>query len=532
MRRWNGWGDESITYEVDESAWRFIEQQVGPGRRPQDVTLEQTVAAVPASRLPEHPLVSHDPAARVLRSFGQSFPDWLAARTGRVPAYPDGVAFPQRGEDVAALLEHARSAGAVVIPYGGGTSVVGHLNAEQGGRSVLSLSLERMDRLLRVDAAGCLATFQAGVAGPELERALEELGFTLGHFPQSFELSTLGGWVTTRSSGHFSLRYGRIEDLYCGGEVQTPAGRLLIPAVPASAAGPDLRQLVMGSEGRLGVVTTCDVRISRRPESQVFHGAFLPGAEAGAAAVRELAQSGLDLTMMRLSFARETETSLELSGQGLSRRLLDAYLAVRRMGPGRCLLLYGATGPRGHVRRVLHEAQGPVKRHGGVVIGAPAGDRWYRTRFLYPYLRNTLWERGYAADTLETAVRWAAVHSTVRAIEDGIRRAFAGHDERVHVFTHLSHVYPHGTSIYTSYVFRLSPDPDETLARWRDAKAAASRAIVEHGGTISHQHGVGHDHRPYLEAEKGALGLRMIRAVIDELDPHGVMSSGNLIPAE
>jgi alkyldihydroxyacetonephosphate synthase len=299
--------------------------------------------------------------------------------------------------------------------------------------------------------------------------------------------------------------------------------------VPASAAGPDLKQMIMGSEGRMGVVTTCKVRITPRPESQVFHGAFLPSADVGMAAVRELAQAGVGLTMMRLSLPRETETSMALASHGLSKVLLDAYLAIRRMDEGRCLLLYGATGSRSRVHRILSEAQSIIKRHRAVVIGGSIGDRWYQTRFHYPYLRNTLWERGYGVDTLETAVPWAKVPVAVQAIEDGIRRSFEQHNEKVHVFTHLSHVYPHGSSIYTSYTFRLADDPDESMERWRTAKRRACKAIVASGGTISHQHGVGHDHQPYLEAEKGPLGLRMIRSVIDSLDPSGVMNTGNLI---
>ena len=253
MRRWNGWGNETIDFPLAENAYRFLVERIGEGSPLPDATLDDVLAQVPESRLPDHPLVTKVPEERVRHARGQSLPDWLALRSGNLRVFPDGVAYPVASEDVRALLAYGREAGAVIIPYGGGTSVVGHITPEKAEGPVLTIDMGRMNRLLSLDKESQIATFDAGAAGPDVEAQLRAHGYTLGHFPQSFEFSTLGGWIATRSSGQQSLRYGRIEKLFAGGRVETPAGTLQIPSFPASAAGPDLREIILGSEGRSGL---------------------------------------------------------------------------------------------------------------------------------------------------------------------------------------------------------------------------------------------------------------------------------------
>lgn len=529
MRRWNGWGDERIEMEIPYSAQAFLEERLGPGNPPGEASLKDTVARVPSSRLPDHPLVNKDPLIRLRHSVGQGLPDWIALRSGALPAYTDGVAFPSNSGEVSLLLNFATQTGACLIPYGGGTSVVGHLTIMLGGPPVVTVALERLNRFLKADPKGGLARFQAGVNGPQLEAALNPLGLTLGHYPQSFEYSTLGGWVATRSSGQFSLAYGRIEGLFTGGEIETPTGKVVFPVHPASAAGPNLREFILGSEGRMGIITECSVKVSPLPETEVFKGAFFPTPEQGLAAVREMTQAGIPLTMIRLSLPAETETSLKLAGSSRALGLLEKWLAFKGAGDQKCLLIYGASGGRRKVRFSLKAAGDIIKNHRGLGVGARPGRQWHRNRFRLPYLRNTLWEKGYAADTLETAVPWVDVPTTVTAVEETLRYGLRDRQERVHVFTHLSHVYPHGLSIYTTYLYRLHQDPRENLDRWRSLKRAASQAIITHGGTISHHHGVGLDHKPYLAFEKGPRGLDMIRSVCRCLDPDGIMNPGKLI---
>lgn len=529
MRRWNGWGDESLIYPLPGSAARHLEAQLGPGAPMTDASLEQALASVPPTRLAAHPYVSDDPVERLRHAHGQSLPDWVALRSGRISALPDGVAHPTDEGQVRALIDFARQSGARLIPYGGGTSVVGGVNPPPGGAPILTLDLRRLNRLLDLDEVSRLATFEAGVIGPEIEGQLETHGYTLGHFPQSFEFSTLGGWVATRSSGQQSYLYGRIEDLFAGGHLETPTGPLDIPAFPASAAGPDLRHLILGSEGRLGVITRATVRVRPLPQVERFYAAFFPDWLSGTEAVRRIAQEGLRLSMLRLSDPQETETTLQLVGRG---RLVEwAERGLRAVGyrAGRCLLIYAVTGDRGTTNRAQRRAVSLVREHRGLPVGTFIGGMWRKSRFFSPYLRNTLWERGYAVDTLETALPWSRVLPAAEAIKGALRTALVESDERVLAFAHLSHVYPDGASVYITALFRRVTDPDETLRRWQRLKSAASETVVVHGGTISHQHGVGRDHASYLEAEKGPLGMATLQAIVRALDPEGLMNPGVLL---
>lgn len=529
MRRWNGWGDDSIEYHLPGKATTYLNEWVGTGTRPRDATLADVVAAVPPSRLPPHPLVSTDAEVRVWHARGQSLPDWVALRSGRIPVFPDGVARPATDEEVAALIRYAQATGVQLIPYGGGTSVVGHITPLAGESPVLTVNLRRLNQLHDFNETSRLATFGAGAAGPEIEAQLRARGYTLGHFPQSFEHSTLGGWVVTRSSGQQSLGYGRIEDLFAGGRLLAPAGELCLPPFPASAAGPDLRQLVLGSEGRLGILTSATVRITPLPEEEAFHALFFPDFERGLAAVRQMMQGQIPLSMLRLSTPRETTTTLALAGHERLIGLLEKMLAVRQVGDEKCMLLVGFSGSKAAVRASRRSALAIAQEQGGVHVGRRFGEQWIQGRFRTPYLRNTLWEHGYAVDTLETAATWDRIPALLAGIESALQAALAGEGERVHVFTHLSHMYPQGASIYTTYLFRLAADPEETLHRWRCLKHAASTAIIAGQGTISHQHGVGLDHMPYLAAEKGELGLAALRHAFQCFDPNGLMNPGKLL---
>lgn len=530
MRRWNGWGDSTVDYALPAGGAEFLLERVGAGRPPQDASLADVVAGVPASRLPAHPLVETDPAGRVTHARGQSMPDWIALRSGDIGAFPDGVAYPQTDGEVRELLQYAQRVGVQVIPYGGGTSVVGHINPRPGTAPVLTIDLRRLNRLRAFDEESNLATFGAGVAGPDIEAHLRALGRTLGHFPQSFEYSTLGGWVATRSSGQQSLGYGRIEQLFAGGRLESPAGTLELPAtIPASAAGPDLRHLVLGSEGRLGILTEVTVRASRLPEQEAFHAIFFPDFDAGREATRQMMQAGLPLSMLRLSTAVETETTLALAGRERLIGALEQLLGLRGVREAKAMLLLGVTGRERLTRAARKEAIALAAENGGVHVGRTFGSEWMKGRFRTPYLRNTLWQRGYAVDTLETATDWGNVPAMVADIEAALHSAVADEGERVHVFTHLSHFYPYGVSVYTTYLFRLAADPAGTLARWQRLKQAASAAVVARQGTISHQHGVGTDHAPYLAAEKGPLGMATLHTLCRQFDPAGMMNPGKLL---
>jgi alkyldihydroxyacetonephosphate synthase len=528
-KRWNGWGSDGENQPLGERARRFLGERIDAAAPGPSASRETALRAVGPSRLPSSAGFDTEAAVRLDHAFGQSLPDWIALRSGRVGRCADGVAFPVSHEDALAALAAAKRLGAVVIPYGGGTSVVGHLRVPETERPVVHVSLEKLAGLQALDATNLTARFGAGTPGPAIEAALAPHGLVLGHYPQSFEYSTAGGWVVTRSSGQQSLRYGRIEQLLHGARLATPRGTLAVGGLPASSAGPDLREAVLGSEGRLGLVTDVTLRLRARAPTERFQAIFFPQWDAGLNAVRELTQGGVALSMLRYSSPVETETQLGLvEGHERAMAWLARYLRWRGAGAGACLLLAGVTGSEREARLAQAALGDAARRHHGVGAGASIGSSWAKNRFRAPYLRNSLWDVGYAVETVETCVPWSAASAMLAAIEGAGRAALAGEGERVHAFTHLSHVYRQGCSVYTTFVYRLAGDPDADLERWRRLKAAVSQAIVAGGGTISHQHGVGVDHAPYLEAEKGELGMGLLRAMARELDPAGMMNPGKL----
>jgi alkyldihydroxyacetonephosphate synthase len=531
-RVWNGWIDEGTEPpEIAPAAVRLLEAEIGPGTPPTDAPLDDVLAEVTAPRLEPDPAWSTQPQDRLRHSRGQSLPDWIALRTGRVGRVVDAVARPPDGVAVREVLAAARSRGATVIPVGGATTVVGGVTPDaDDDRPVVALATEALSGLRELDERSGLATFGAGTLGPALEGALEPHGLTLGHFPQSWERSTIGGWVAARSAGQESLGYGRIEALFAGGAVEAPAGRIDLAPFPASAAGPDLRALVLGSEGRLGVLTDVIVRAVPRPPLQATPAWFLPDWPRALEAARAIARARLPLGMARLSTPLETATVLALAGDVRQVGLLRRYLRLRRLGPEPCLLVVLASGRERLVEAAVREVGSIVRGHDGLGVGGALGRAWLRGRFRTPDLRDELWARGYAVDTLETAATWSRLPELAAAVGRALRHGLAGDGERVHAFSHLSHVYPSGSSLYATYVFRVAADPDETLDRWRRLKAAASEAIVRGGGTISHQHGVGRDHRPWLAAEKGELGMDLLEDVARRLDPDRMMNPGVLLP--
>ncbi len=528
MRRWNEWGAEGVTYPLKQGLISFLEREIGPGHPWTPVPMESVKP--PPSALPSHPLVATDDESRIRHALGQSLADVIRLWSGAIPAFPDGVAYPLADEDVETLIRFALETDSALIPYGGGTSVVGGINPPPDRKPILTVDMSRMMTLEALDAESHLATFGAGVTGPRLEAQLRAHGFTLGHFPQSFEFSTLGGWIATRSSGQQSLGYGHIEDLFAGGRVITPVGLLELPPFPDSAAGPDLRQLILGSEGRLGVITQATVRIRPVPRHESFFAALFPNWDSGLAAMREIAQERLPLSMMRLSNGAETRAFIAISG--IEERFPGPMKAIKKLlgGDEMCLFLFAIGGTRRKVRAGRIATQAAIRRHKGLSIGRSIGERWRKDRFRTPYMRRSLLERGWGVETAETAVPWSRVTRLMKALETALRDALNDEGERVYPFTHLSHSYNDGAAVYTTFIFRLGRDADTALARWEKLKTTACRVITSHGGTISHHHGVGTYHLPYMEAEKGKPGMEALRAVASALDPAGIMNPGKMLP--
>ncbi len=530
--KWWGWGDPDRRLDLPSGAVDALREELGV--KPEDavspVSLEQVSLPEPRA-LPEAVRaaageVLDGPEDRLRRAAGRSYPDLVRLRSGRLDEAPDAVLRPPDPAGVEAVLGACTAAGVAAVPYGGGTSVVGGLDAVDGGHSaVVSLDLARL-RSVELDTTSLTATLGAGLSGPDAETALGERGTTIGHFPQSFEQATIGGFAATRSAGQASSGYGRFDEVVTALELTAPAGRVRTRQTPHTAAGPSLRELVLGSEGTLGVITEVTCRVRPAPRERRYEGWMAESFEAGREIVRDLAQHHEAPDVLRLSDEEETRVSLDLAGtQGFQKQALDAYLSLRRRKGG-CLMICGWEGERESVRRRRSLGQTRLRLGGAVPLGSAAGRSWSRNRYGGPYLRDELMNLGVMVETLETAHTWSRLDELYRAVHGALRSALG---ERSIVMCHVSHAYPDGASLYFTFFARARRGQE--LEQWREAKTAACEAIVGAEGTITHHHAVGRDHAPYMAAEVGELGLEAIRAVRERLDPAGIMNPGKLLPA-
>lgn len=529
--RWSGWGDPAaatplpdavtgLLREVlgvepgDRAPVEFTAVRPGPGRLPAEVLAELAAAVGGESVASEHVLT--DDAARVRHTRGKSTPDLLRIRAGDASAAPDAVVLPGSHDEVLAVLRVCARHRVAVVPFGGGTSVVGGLAPEAAEfTGCVALDLRRLAGLVELDEISRTATLLPGTRAPHAEALLRERGCTLGHFPQSYEWATIGGFAAARSSGQASAGYGRFDDMVTGLTVATPEGTLGIGRAPRSAAGPDLRQLMLGSEGAFGVITAVTVRVRPAPATSHYEGWSFPSFEIGTAALRRLAQDGPQPTVLRLS--DETESMIGLADPA----------KIGGAGPGGCQAICGFDGPADEVAARRARAHTVLADAGGTPLGAGPGERWEHGRFSAPYLRDALLDVGAFAETLETAAYWSAIPGLYRAVSDALTSTLTGLGTPPLVMCHVSHVYPAGASLYFTVVSAQGADAVE---HWRRAKGAACDAILAAGGTISHHHGVGTDHRAWYEQEAGPLGVAVLRAVKDRLDPAGILNPGVLLP--
>jgi alkyldihydroxyacetonephosphate synthase len=518
---WAGWGEPApLPAQVRELLAGFLGRQLRPAPA---VTQDDVVIAPPGLASAARQAfaaavgggqVHQDRAARLRRAGGRSTTDLLRQRSGTAVLVPDAVITPGTHDEVVAALRAASEHRVAVVPFGGGTSVTGGVQPLCGEFcSVVALDLHRLDRLVRLDTESLTATLQAGLRGPEAEELLGRHGLTLGHLPQSFEHATIGGFAATRSAGQASAGYGRFDDMVLALKVATPRGTIEAGGLaPATAAGPDLRQLLLGSEGVFGVITEVTVRVRPRPETTLDQAWAFTGLAPGLAALRELSQSGEAMpTVVRLS--DETETAiLGLTG-----------------GPkvAGCLAVTSYEGTAAGTAARRAAAATVLRGHGGQELGAAPVAAWRESRFAAPRLRDALLGAGVLAETLETATSWANLTRLHEAVTAALAGQLTAAATPPVLTCHVSHVYPSGASLYYTVVAAQSADP---IAQWTAAKTAASDAITAHGGTITHHHAVGTDHLPWMRAEVGDLGVEVLRAVKAALDPAGVLNPGKLIP--
>ena len=500
-----GWGFEDA--KPDPHALReTVRATLGfGGDREVEDPVDPRAIALPAPRL-ETPW-SHDHHDRLRHAYGRSYLDTIRMFRGQLDAAPDAVCFARSEQDVEDVLAFAADRGAKVIPYGGGTSVVGGVEARDIAEPVISLDLSGLDRVLEVDPVSRAARIQAGLAGPELERQLGEHGMTLRFFPQSFELSTLGGWIATRAGGHFATLWTHIDDVVEQVRAITPTGAWASRRLPGSGAGPSPDRWLLGSEGTLGVITDAWVRVQPKPSHRASQAVHFPSFAAGAEAVRAIAQSGLHPANCRLVDPLEAQQTG--SGDGTH-----------------ALLVLGFESTDHDVGDKLARALQLAEQHGGTWEPSSGATGAWREAFLaMPYLRDVLLRLGVLSDTFETAITWDRFSAFHEAVVGATREALG---EPCRVSCRFTHVYPDGPAPY--YTVIAPARRGDEVAQWHEMKAAASDAIIAAGGTITHHHAVGRDHRPWYEQQRPDPFAAALAGAKAAVDPQGVLNPGVLLP--
>jgi alkyldihydroxyacetonephosphate synthase len=547
--KWWGWGREDIAFSSDDkpSLRGFIQSALAvdiaaPGASP----VAFSDVEIPASALPdalrgalesavgaEH--VSVDDHDRVVHARGKSLRDIYRHRTGDVGRIPDVVVRPADEPAIAAVLRAVLDADAVLIPFGGGSNISGSLEAPIAEtRPIVSLDLGRLDRVLEVDDVSRIARVQAGVFGPALEQQLAARGWTAGHFPDSFTHSTLGGWIATRSSGMQSDKYGDIAELTRAVRVVTPNGVLVTRPVPSQATGPSVREMILGSEGRLGVITEATIQVHRVPPQRTILGYLFPDWTRSMAAMRELSEAEVAPSVTRVSDARETQFSFATRKKAtlldrVKSAALQKLLARKGIDPQQmCLSFIGYEGSEGYVAQQRKRVGEIVKRHGGLSIGSSPGELYDQKKFDTPYIRDFLLDRGTLADVSETAAPWSALPRVYDRTVAAARGAFAELGVTGYVMCHLSHSYHAGACLYFTFAFKPT-GTRAPLEEYDVVKSAIQQSFVDHGATLSHHHAVGTEHARWLDEDISPAGVAMIRALVEGVDPGANLNPGKIV---
>jgi alkyldihydroxyacetonephosphate synthase len=548
--KWWGWGHEGLefTHEDKPDLAPFIERVLGIRVGPRTETAVRFEdLPVPDPTLPDElrgaleqavgaEFVSTERLDRVVHTRGKSLRDLILQRRGDLRRVPDAVVRPGTEDEAVAVMRAALDGDAVLIPFGGGSSISGSLEAPADEtRPVISVDLGRLNRVLDIDAPSRLARVQAGVSGPDLEEQLAARGYVLGHFPDSFPHSTLGGWIATRSSGMQSDRYGDIADLTKGLRVVTPTGLLVTNPVPATSTGPSVRQMVLGSEGRLGIITEATVEVRRVPEKRIILGYLFPTFAAGLAAMRAIAESECSVSVTRVSDAHETQFSFATRKRPtlldkLQSRALREFLKRRRgyNVEQMALSFIGFEGSEAHVARERKAVGRIVKAHNGLCIGSGPGALYDQKKFDTPYIRDFLLDRGVAGDVSETAMPWSRLKPVYEAVTAAAESAFSDLGVQGYIMCHLSHSYHAGACLYFTFAFPPSPGGD-MLAEYDVVKSAIQQTFVDNGATLSHHHAVGTEHARWLEQDISEPGVVMLRALFDGTDPGRHLNPGKIV---
>jgi alkyldihydroxyacetonephosphate synthase len=540
--RWNGWGWAAHKDDIAprEELWTWLATELGmpallatPARPLEEVTLPASKLLAP-DRTALNAIVGEEHVRdtafeRAFHASGRSYRDLLRLRAGDLSTAPDAVVYPRGTEEVLAVLALAAKERIAVVPFGGGTGAVGGVSGTRGPfEEVITLDMSAMDRLIDIDPLSCTATAEAGICGPALEKALRAKGYTLGHMPDSFEFSTLGGWIAHCAEG--------AANRLVAAKMATPRGPLSTGDFPASAAGVQMKDIVAGSEGVFGVITEATVHIRRLPQMSDCRAWLFRDFESGAAAIRIAMQEGIACSTLRLSDAEETrfQRAYDTLGKtsGAVQWIGNRYFKLRGYDVKPCKLIAVFEGDERIASSERRRFHAVARKHGALSLGRGAGEQWRKTRFQAPYFRDTLLDRGAGIETVETATSWSkldALHAGVQtALEAAIRDAAPREGARGIVMCRLADASPQGASLCFTTVFPRLLDGD--IDQWSRIKKAAAEAVIANGGTISHHLGVGRDHLPWITQEKGQLGIDVLRAVKAALDPVGILNPGKLLP--
>lgn len=553
-QKWWGWGVDGVSFDHSDKPRLapFAMERVGLDfNATRRAVPELDKLPVPASRCDdvlakalglavgdEYVLVdAHD---RVVHTYGKGFVDLLRVRAGDLPRTVDVVVYPADEREVRAVIDTVADADAVVIPFGGGSNISGSLTPPPDeSRVVVSVDLGRMNRVLEIDTDAGLARVQAGVLGPDMERQLNERGWTMGHQPDSFRHSTLGGWIATRSSGMQSDKYGDIADITRGLRVVQPAKVIGLRPLPSTSTGPSVREMIIGSEGRLGVITEAWVNVHRLPKNREITAYLFPSWEAGLRAMRDIAVSDAHPSVTRVSDPNETAFSFATQKGGISlssvaQKVLFDFL--RRRGwdlDAVCLSFIGFEGGDARVKADKAVVGDIVKKRGGVGLGRGPGALYDQKKFDTPYIRDFLLDIGAIGDVSETAAPWSKLTDTYTAVLAAADTAFRELDESGLIMCHLSHSYHSGACLYFTFVLSLGDgDLDAQLCRYWAVKNRIQQAFIDSGATLSHHHGVGTEHARWLSEDLSEAGVDMMVALLRGVDPRRNLNPGTLIPAD
>jgi alkyldihydroxyacetonephosphate synthase len=536
--RWYGWGYANQTYSLEHrpNAWNYLRATLALYDDASFPACDFNSIRLRASSLTNEQLTAlrqiasetkTDTRTRVLHAYGKSYRDLIRLRQGQIENPPDVVVYPANEDQIVHVLRFCAQNNIALIPFGGGTSVVGGVEA-RGERLTLSLDLARLNRVISIDEVSHTAIIEAGMLGPAIEKELNARGFTLGHFPQSFEFSTLGGWIATRGAGLTSTGFGKIEALTQSVRVATPTGIIETKNIPASAAGPSLLQMLVGSEGTLGVITRATMRLRPLAKAKEYRALLFKNFGAGVDAIRAMMQSGIVPAVVRLSDEKETRSFYAMREESTGWKEFVQRIGLRFLNArgysfenGALMILGFEDDPNPSRGWAL------CKSHGAFDLGRGIANDWLRDRYQTPYLRDVLMDHGVLVDTLETATTWNNLEALHQKLTESIEK---GNEARALVMTHVSHCYRDGASLYVTFLAQMARGHE--IEQWERIKRAATDCIMQNGGTLSHHHGVGYEHAAWMQQEHGATGMRMLRALKSALDPDNVLNPGKWLETE